>query len=207
MPFGVSRGSREAHLNRLPDAGVVAVRNRWRWSRRQRASRHDAVGEADRELMERAVVGQRQRLQRCVRAITARANGVRVRSIERRQHWIRTGSPIVRVHAAAITFWPGAFGPRLLLLRDDVDSFRLRRMHAWPAELSSQQTARGKANVANQFRLQPNARLPAEQLVARIALAQFGPRERRLPVRGRGDDQAVQTLEAPGWICDLRFGI
>ena len=99
--FGIVRFAREAKPERQSKPFDIAGGWFTEDSRRQGLRQFD----------ERAVVGQRQRLQRGVRTDAARARGIRVGRVERGHERVRARPPELRVHSAAV-----ALGP--LLLRD-----------------------------------------------------------------------------------------
>ena len=76
--------------------------------------------------------------------------------------------PDVRVHPAAVAVRALALRPRVVALREREHLLRLRRVHARPADLRVQQPARRQRRVADDLGFEPQARLPAEEQVARV---------------------------------------
>ena len=77
------------------------------------------------------------------------------------------------------------------------DALGLGRLDAGAANRRIQQAARLQGFIANEFGGQPQARLPGQQCIIRIALLQFFADLGRLPVGGRRHDEPVELLQAP----------
>ena len=155
--------------------------------------------------IERLVVGQRQGLQRRVRARRGACRPRRASGASNvLQERIRARSPEIRVHAAAIAVGALALAPELHLLREAIDSLGLRRIDARPADLG--ESAVRWRPAPRRESLRPRA---ATAAAGRAACCTDRPRPgrracvRRLPIGGAGDDQPVQRLQAPAAVDEL----
>ena len=94
----------------------------------------------------------------------------------------------LRVNAAAVTILALIRFPGVFRLAQCHDTVRLRRIDRRSSHLRRKKAGRAQANVADDLRVKAQPRLPGEQPVVRVDVAQIGPRLRRLPVNCAGKD-------------------
>ena len=111
---------------------------------------------------------------------------------------MRRRSPEIRVHPPSVTVLARTDDPAAVWITCHLHhARRLRRIDARTLHPRRQQTGRLQDRVANHFRLQSHAVLPAEQSVAWVFLIELRARSGRLTIRRRHHDHAVQPFHAP----------
>jgi hypothetical protein len=93
------------------------------------------------EFYEGFVVGDRQSLERRVAAAAARADRLKIRSVESREEWVRSAAEEERVQAAAVAGRARVGGPFLLRLRESINAFGLRGFYTGAADGAVEEAA------------------------------------------------------------------
>ncbi len=163
----------------------------------------DALGQRPRRLERRAIVQQRQRLQRRVGAHAPRRAVLAAGRVERHLHRIRRRPAQERVEAAAVAILALALDPPILVVGHVPDAVGLGREDAGAVHLRAEQPARGELAVADHLGFEAEARSAREQPVVGIALGERRRHRGRLSIGRRGDDRPQQRLLAPAAIHQL----
>ena len=111
---------------------------------------------------------------------------------------VRVRPPPGRVEAAAVAVLARAGLPvDAAAERRAQARARLRRLDRRAVHLRAEQPADEQRLVADHLGREPEPRAAGEQPVVRVALEQLGRDPRRLPVRGRRDQQLEELLQVP----------
>src|SRR6185369_12050481 len=109
-------------------------------------------------------------LQWCIRANAPNRAELPARGVEVHHRWMQGGPPDEGVDPSPKAIFSLALLPLLVVVRQVPDTGRLRWKHTRSADLAAEDAARGKRNIANRLRGEPETCPARNQPVVGIGL-------------------------------------